>query len=557
MKASDYMAKRIKKETDTIFGITGGAVVNLFNSFNKYKLNVVNMHHEQACAMAADAYARVSGKLGVAVGTSGPGATNLITGTCCSWFDSVPVLTIAGQVPTNQLKGKKGVRQYGFQEIDTVKLFESITKYSKRIDRDEIKADIEIAISEAKYERKGPTFLEFCDDTQREDVEGTLYNWGGYNPYLNQDFKDVVNMIHKAKRPVIILGAGARCKQVENFIDTLAIPTFLTWGAMDILPHNHQWNCRDFGVTSRRAGNLTIQNSDLIICLGTRLDTHVTAKGWGKNAKKIIVDIDINELRNQSADLKINCHIDYFIKRFFDYIKTEKIWFEPYCDWMTRINKVIKEYPLPKTMPYQFIDKLSDVAEEGDIIITDAGQTLTWTMQAWKVKKGQRLFSAFNNSPMGYALPAAIGACFASPKSNIICITGDGGLQMNIQELQTIVGYKLPIKIFVMDNKGYGMIKQTQGDWKQLKDGVACEPYMCDLEGVADAHDIIFTDIVSKGDLCEIDDLFDWDCPEIMRVKIPKGTKIEPKLKYGDSFDNLSPKLSKKEINKINKSLNG
>ena len=548
MKTSDYIAEKIKKETPVVFGITGGAIVNLFDSMNKKGLKVINMHHEQACAMAADAYARVSDKLGVVVATSGPGATNLITGTCCSWYDSIPVLTIAGQVPTSQLK-VNNVRQRGFQETDTVTLFNSITKFSKRVEN--ITEDLNKAINIAKQDRKGPTFLELCDDTQREKVEYRPIFINDNNISISADqINRILKLINKSQRPLLIIGAGG--KYAKKLVNKLNIPTFLTWGAMDLLPHNHPLNCRDFGVTSQRIGNFAIQNADLIIILGTKMDTHQVVGKWAPNALKIIVDIDIEELRKFNANYKFNCGT----KSFVDMLLTKKKGMNfSFKEWNDKIQKLRKKYPLPKTMPYKFISALSKYAKEGDIIITDAGQTLTWTMQAWKVKKDQRLFSAFNHSPMGYAVPASIGAHFAAPNKNIICITGDGGLQMNLQELQTIAGYKLPIKIFVLDNNGYGMIKQTQEDWDELKNRVSCEPYQANLEKVAEANGFDYFEVDNRS-LDAVEQILEVPHPTIIKVKIPNGTKIESKLKWGDDFDDLTPKLSKKEREEINNALN-
>ena len=543
MKATDYIANRIKRETDTIFGITGGAIINMFDSLYKKKFRIVNMHHEQACAMAADAYARVSGELGVAIATSGPGATNLVTGTCCSWYDSIPVLTIAGQVPTNQLKKHK-IRQYGFQETDTVELFRTITKYSKRVNN--VFNDLEEAILLAKSGRPGPTFLELCDDIQRSNISGSP-TYIKKQP-IYEEVKGIEKLVNESKKPLLIIGAGVKQAnaedQVRKMIEYMQIPTFLTWGSMDLLPDNHPLNCRDFGVTSQRIGNYAIQNSDLILAIGARLDTHEVTGNWAPHAKKIIIDIDKEELKKYDLDYKF--HSD---------LKGLEIKVSKQRDkWLSSIQTLRKQFPLPENRAYKFIDELSRCANEGNIIIPDAGQNLTWTMQGWKVKEGQRLFSAFNHSPMGYSLPASIGAQFADPNEKVISIIGDGGLQMNLQELQTIVGYNLPIKIFVIDNNKYGMIKQTQSDWPEhLKYGVACEPHTADLEKITNAHEIKYFEL--SKDMVEIPQILNTQGPVICKVKISEGTKIEPKLKYGDDFDNLTPHLSKREVKEINKTL--
>ena len=557
MKASDWVAMALKSQTDHVFGITGGAVINLLDSIHKHGPKLINLHHEQACAMAADAYARLKG-FGCCIGTSGPGATNLITGTCCSWFDSVPVLTIAGQVPTDQLKQDPRLRQLGFQETDTLSLFKGITKDSRRLvsaRKFYTPVRIQDTLLEAMHttliDRKGPVFLEFPDDSQREDITGQC------SPNYTQEFITPIKDVHKlhddmsallknAKRPVLIIGAGAKNDNIRLLLEYLHIPVFLTWGAMDFLDDSHPLNMRDFGVTSQRAGNMAIRNADLVIALGTRLDSHcfVDTKG-----KLMVVDIDEAELSRHSTKYKYKLDTNF--------IAAPDMPKRSFSGWISKIKRLRNTYPIVKTTqgnPYLFFNKLSKVASNNSVIITDAGQNLTWTMQTWKVKLGQRLFSAFNHSPMGYSLPASIGAAFAEPKKDIICIIGDGGLQMNLQELNSIVGYGLPIKIFVINNNGYGMIKQTQSNWDCLKDGVACEPYLEDLERISKAFSIPYYKITKfdKGDLKFI---LGRSGPVIIEVMIKDKSPIEPKLKMGDEFDDLTPKLTNDEKDKIDKFL--
>lgn len=554
MKASDYIAERISKETLTVFGVTGGAIINLFDSLHKKGFNLVPMHHEQAAAMAADAYARLRG-FGCVVATSGPGATNLITGTCCSWFDSVPVLTIAGQVPTTQLK-KRRLRQFGFQETDSVSLFKPITKFAKRVS--DVQLDLDLAILSAKLGRKGPTFLELCDDTQREEIfpVPSKIEVEPLDPLANsKKIASLKKMLQESKRPLLIFGAGAprRLSVIEDFIGRLGIPVLLTWGAIDLLRHDHPLNIRDFGICGNRAGNLALQNADLIISFGARLDTHeVVNSSFAPKAKKVLIDIDKAELDKHPADLKI--HSD--IARLIDFSQEDPWWL--WEGWRLRLKSLQEKYPMcPKSLyeekkvnPYAFIDYLSEKTPSSTTIVTDAGATLTWTMQTWKVKNRQRLFSAFNHSPMGYALPASIGAMYGS-SWNVICITGDGGLMMNLQELQTIAGRKLPIKIFVMNNHEYGIIKQTQSTWPALKEGV-----------MSDEKDLSFPDFIKLGkslgfktakiknhrQLRKIKKLLKHKGPVLCSVEIPSDSRIKPKMVLGGNLNNLWPERPKKEI---------
>jgi acetolactate synthase-1/2/3 large subunit len=559
MMAKNYIAERLKQETDVVFGITGSAIMNLFDSLDKKGFKIINNHHEQASAMAADGYARVSGKIGLCVVTSGPGATNAITGTCCSWYDGIPVLTIAGQVPTSKLKTSRpefnNLRQRGFQETDTLSLFKTITKMSKCVQ--DVERDLEEAIKIAKEDRKGPVFLDLCDDIQRKEIEGrkvTLFS----NP-VEKDLKirEIIQLIKESKRPIIIAGAGVKSDkktrtEVAKLVDKLGIPTLLTWGAMELLPYNHPLNCRDFGTTSQRVGNFIVKNADLVICLGARLNTNSVMNDLNEitDTKIIMVDVDEVELKKQKIHLGIHSDLYSFAKELERVWDSEKGWEK----WLNRIQYLRKKYPLPKTIPYQFISSLSEHSKEGDIIIADTGQTLTWTFQAWKVKKDQLLFSALNHTPMGYALPASIGAQIASPESRVICLNGDGGFQMNIQELQTIIGHNLPIKIFVFNNQGYGAIKQNQDDWsKFLNYRVACEPYMTDLKKIARGFDDIkYFKISDEEDFYKIKEILDYKGPVICEVEVPDGTKTHPKIKAGDGYDDLTPKLDEEERKKIN-----
>ena len=289
---------------------------------------------------------------------------------------------------------------------------------------------------------------------------------------INKDkLIELAGMIADAKKPILIVGNGCRNKEL---VERLNMPTFLTWGAMDLLDDKHDLNLRDFGITANRASNFILKEADLIIALGTRLDTHEVLHDW-RTGKLVSIDIDDAEL-HKDAELQIQMDANKLLM-------TGHGW----TDWLQKCKGVISlwknEYD---EIQYSFIEELSKRANKDAVSITDAGQTLTWTMQSWRVKEGQRLFSAFNHSPMGYAVPASIGAAFAKPDSQIIAITGDGGFQMNIQELQTIKRYNLPIKIFVMDNSGYGMIKQTQSDWPKFLDpDVACSPHMANFMVVA------------------------------------------------------------------------
>jgi len=351
----------------------------------------------------------------------------------------------------------------------------------------------------------------------------------------------------RIKRPVLILGAGARedKDKLIKFAKVNDLPILLTWGAIDFLPDDHPNNCRDFGTTSQRAGNFILKHADLIISVGSRLDSHTIDISKLK-AKMIICDIDPKEHQRFKK-----AKIENILQMKFDISPT----------WLGCCKALRMAYPICRTSymqqetvnPYVFMEYLSDSSKNGDVIVTDAGQTVVWTFQGWKVKKDQRLLTALNNSPMGYAIPASVGAYYATKKP-VICITGDGGLMMNIQELETIS--KLPIKIFVLDNNGYGMIKQTQSDWPNLKNNHYCDKKtgltFPNFEKIANAFNIRFTEINKRDDLPKIHKLLDSKRAEFCVVKIPDGEKIIPKLKFGDDFEDQTPKLTEAQKDGIN-----
>jgi acetolactate synthase I/II/III large subunit len=445
-KVSDLIAKRVKNEVDTIFGVTGGCVVNLVDSFYKEGIRVVPMHHEQSAAIAADAYARFKG-FGACFGTSGPGTTNLTTGVACSYYDSIPVLAIGGQVPRKYLTGKD--RQMGFQEVDGVSLMKPITKFSKRMDS---LTDLEKAIQIAQQDRKGPSFLEIPDDYQRDMAEDTglkIREYIGINPPEQAFLKNVIDKVMMAEKPLLIIGNGARDMNLD-----LKVPFLYTWGMKDKL-YNEPYCKGDFGITGSPNGNRMVKESDLIVMLGTRMDSHQVPnwEDFAPQAYKIAVGLEFPH----KVDMLVNGSL------------------RNYSGITIRGNNWGKREENSAEGPaYKLIDELCNESQEGDIIIPDMGQIGCIAFQRWKPKKDQRLFNGMNHSPMGYSLPASIGACMATGR-RIKVIVGDGSLMMNLQDLQTIKDLKLPIDITMVSNGGYGMIKQTQDDWKQyLNQGVAC-----------------------------------------------------------------------------------
>lgn len=583
MKLSDYVASLLVEEgVSCVFLISGGAVVHLVDSVARNpSIRYICTQHEQAVAMAADAYSRVTGRVGVGFTTSGPGATNLVTGVCCAYFDSVPTLFITGQVARFRLKKNHRLRQKGFQETDVVSIFQSITKYANQVeDPTQIKYELQKALHIARSGRPGPVLLDIPDDVQREEVDpDSLPSFvpDHSHPPQNREPADWVNQLHSyignAQRPALIYGAGIRLTGAESaaleFANEAKIPVLLTWGGMDLLPYDHPLNAGGLGVCGPRYGNFAAQNSDLIISVGTRLSQMITGgkqELFGTKARKVMVDNDPEEFakfgpNSVTIDLPINTEISSFFDAClksgkFKAENSHEEWWKTIKNWKDRYPVCLEEYRqrTDSVDAYVFLSELSQAAQEGDIIITDAGGNLSWTMQAFRVKKGQRLFSAWNHSPMGYSLPASIGAALGSNKQ-VLCIIGDGGIMMCLTELATILRHQLPVKVFVFNNHGHGIQKQTLDTWLEGRH-----------EGVDESTGLMFPDFIRIGaafgmktttirNHTEIDkgiqETLSFPGPVLCNVEIWPDQKIVPMLKFGSSLEDLDPKIDRNELEQI------
>ena len=576
MNLSDYTLKFLeKKKVKEVFLITGGAISFMVDAFSRNnKIKYISVAHEQSAAMMADSYSRVGPNFSCSMATSGPGATNLITGIACSYFDSIPSLHICGQVNTYEQqdghKSTKNVRQVGFQETDIVSISKPVTKYSYKLkDASEIRYVLEKAYHLATTGRPGPVLIDIPMNFQKIKI-----NQNELKPFINRVkvkpikykviIKKIENLLKKSKKPVIILGGGIKYGKAEldliYFLKIFKIPIVATWSGVDLIDYNNKFYIGTVGVYGSRAANFTVQNSDLIFCLGTRLDTRVTGgmpKSFARNAKKIVVDIDKYELekkRGLKIDLKIHLDIKSFLQNYIKYKKN----IVSRNEWMLRSNEWKKKYPIiskeffkeKKTVnPYIFMDKLSKLLNSKDVIIGDTGAHLTWLVQAIKIKLGQKLFSAFGNSPMGYALPASIGASIVRNKKRIICVAGDGSIQFNLQELHTVDKLKLPVKIFIFNNNGYGIIKQFQElylnkRYEATGKGVSNPNF----KKISRAFNINYNLIKNHKQLKKLDKIINSKNAEIIEVNIKDNQKITPKLQFGNPIQDLSPLLARKEF---------
>lgn len=501
MKLSDYVIQYIADTLGIkhVFLVVGGANMHLVDSIARQpKIKYICVQHEQAGSIAAEAYARVTGNMGFNLSTSGPGSTNTLTGLCCAWMDSTPVLFISGQVSRKDYTDGKTIRQLGVQQINIIDMVRPVTKYVVFVDDPNlIRYHLEKAAYLSRAERPGPVWLDIPQDVQMAEIDPE--SLVGFTPEDNSEnlkewvprLQEIVQKLENALRPILIIGNGVRLahaeKELEELIEKLKFPVITTWNAIDLIHTDHPLYVGRSGVFGQYGANFAVANSDMILSLGSRLDSRQTGTNRGtfaREATKIVVDIHSHELKKELIDIDVPICADVKdflkkLKKILNDFKGKKIegWVNQCQDWKKKYSTVLPEYFQQNSCvnSYVFIDVLCDELEANDIVITDMGTSLSCTMQTFKVKKGQRLFTNTGFAPMGYGLPAAIGAWFASGGKRIICITGDGGLQMNIQEFQTLVHYKIPLKIFILNNKEYVTIKHTQDAYFQSR-YVASEP---------------------------------------------------------------------------------
>ena len=573
MKLTDYIAEYISKIADNVFVGQGGNIIHVLDSLGKRKdIKIIPSQNEQGAAIAADAYSRFNEKkIGVTATTSGPGMLNLMQGIACSFFDSIPTVHFVGAVVTNQLRKNKKIRQIGFQEMEVVDIVKPITKYAVLLkDKNMIKYELEKMLYYAKEGRQGPVLMDLPDDLQRAYINPKKLKSFTPPKRLKKKIlfeKKFLNLIKNSKRPLIVVGHGINLsntkKELYKFISKTGIPFCPSWATVDLFTSEDKLNAGTFGVAATRYGNFAIQNADLLISLGCRLNTQITGsnlKSFAPNAKKIVVDIDDNELKKTNGlkyDLKINLNLKDFFKTINPKIKNKKNyskWIGNFRLWKLKYPIVQQEYfrQTKKCNPYVFFRSLSEQTGKNDVLIPDASANLIWAMQSFKVK-GQKIFTALNHSPMGYSMPATIGAYLADKTKNVICTIGDGSMQMNIQELATISHFNLPIKIFVINNNGYGLIKQTQDTWLDSRrvgvdsgSGLA----MPNLIKIAKAYGIKTVEINNHKEMGKkLRGVLKSKFPVLCDVKVDEKQKVIPKLEFGREIQDLSPRLNQEEMN--------
>jgi acetolactate synthase-1/2/3 large subunit len=528
MKITEYIVDiLIKHGLNIFFAVTGGAIVPLIDAVSKRNdARLVFFQHEQSAAMACEGVYRETGKIAVALVTSGPGIQNTLNGICGCWYDSIPALFISGQVNISESLQtiKSQPRQRGFQEMPVIESMGHFTVFSKKIENSTIKHITDVftdALHAIKSGRFGPSIIDLPVNIQMSN----LYN-----------IPNIVKTISESKKPLVVYGMGIRNSKSENLVKKLKLPFVTSWAAKDLFPHDDEFNIGCIGVYGSRAANFAIQTCDCLIILGSRLDTRQTGgclQKFSKESKKIMVDIDEHEINklNESGikiDIPVICDLNTFLSLDLHISWSNSEWMNTLGNW--KIN-----YTHPLGGVYTFLDKIT--FPDNTTIIPDTGGNVVWTMQTLKLVKNQRLYTNLGNSSMGFSLPCSIGSALSDPTRTIVCIIGDGGLQMNIQELKTIVDYKLPIKILVINNSGYGIIKQFQ-DIYFNSNYVGTDFTPVDFCAIASAYGMKNIRINVEDNL---PDIFLDSEPILVDIVIDQNQNIYPKLEFGNSLEHMYP----------------
>lgn len=474
VKVSDIIVDfLLENKIDIVFGIIGSANSHIFNSINSHpQIKLIPVHHEQAAVMAMGAYYRTTGKLSVALVTAGGGSSNSFTGILSNWADSIPGIIISGQEQSYYIEEYSDMRMYGVQGYDSVNTFSKYVKLSARITKENIYETLEKAFDVTQSGRPGPVFLEVPFD-----VQGQMVEYQSVTPYksqsptlLSSETLSIIELFNQSKKPVIIAGHGIKLSNSEElfrqFISKHNIPTILTWSAIDLLEETHSNNYGRSGVQGQRSANFIVQNSDLVVVMGSRLSllqTGYSRKDFAPHAKIVHIDIDPLET-NKFESLSINKDIKdilHSLNIFSSEIKIDTTDWKNYCDNIrTKYPRVMSEHLVDPTNSYTFMDWFSNKIQDNCTIVTDMGTALLSGFYGFNIKPNQKMFTSLGLGEMGYGLAAAVGAGFG--ENPVMCLNCDGGMMLNLQELQTIKTYNLPVKIVIFNNDGYLMIKHTQ-----------------------------------------------------------------------------------------------
>ena len=598
MRVADYIAQRLTQESDTVFMLAGGGAMFLNDALSWCEgLHPVFCHHEQTCAMAAEAYARFNGKLGVVNVTTGPGGINAINGVFGAWTDSIPMIVISGQVKrltTLRATGNLGkLRQLGDQEVDIISLVKPITKRATFISQvDEIPFILEESILLAKDGRPGPVWIDIPIDIQLAEMNPEKYFMcnavatRSIPVSLERSVNHVLKLIDQSSRPVFLVGSAVRSSGAQQKLIEISrrinVPICTTWTAVDFIDHKSAWFGERPGVVGTRAGNLITQKSDLIIVMGSRLPIRQVSYNWenfGRNAIKVGIDVDPYELSKPmvALDVLINADVASFINLLWDKTTEPSEIFDNKKHWIENISLIKKELPVIDCSlvekghsdkglnPYLFIDELWRMLNDDEIVACADASASVIPFQIASIRGTQRLFTNAGSASMVYEIPAAIGAAFANPGKRIICIAGDGSIMLNIQELETIQRYALPIKVLVLNNDGYLSIRLSQKTFFGREKGAGPDSGLSfpKLSALAKANSLSYCLVNSISDYEEMLSRLNSSKPEIIEICINPDQSFQPKLGsyrkddgtiVSDSLEYMSPHLPKDIIDHLLKS---
>lgn len=564
MKASDYIIDSLyQKGVTHIFEIIGGMITELIDSADRHeKIKLISMHHEQSAAFAAYSMGRVTGVPGVAMATSGPGAINLLTGIGSCYFDSVPAIFLTGQVNLHEQNNGREIRQLGFQETDVVSMARPITKAAWMIkDSEEIPHAIQEAFKISLSDRPGPVLLDIPMDTQRKSIspqvdsnqEGDSLEYFADLSELNYIFQ----AIQQAKNPLILVGGGIKSAQVINefreFINIVKIPVVHSLMAVGVLPYDNIFRVGMIGTYGNRWANMALGKSDMILVLGSRLDIRQTGADvdFFKSGRKIIhVDCEKDEINNRIngcypvvANLKAFMPSLLRAAKEFDFYQRD--------EWLQAIEEMRKEWPDVDEIkinsginPIKFMHSLSKASKDAIGYVVDTGNHQMWAAQSLEINKDQQFISSGGMGAMGFSLPAAIGLSFTYPDHAVIQVSGDGGMQINIQELETISHHNLPIKMIVINNNSLGMVRQFQQSYYDERYASSIKGYSApDFEKVAKAYGIGSLTIENESQIQEgISKL--WENPQapfLLDVRIDPTVNAYPKIAFGHPITGMEP----------------
>jgi acetolactate synthase-1/2/3 large subunit len=562
MKVSDFIAEFLeRKGIKSVFELSGGMITHILDSLNqKTAINIITMHHEQAAAFAAEGYARVTGLPGIALATSGPGATNLLTGIGSCYFDSTPAIFITGQVNRHELKGDRGIRQLGFQETDIVSMAKPITKACFHIsDPDSIPKVFEEAFKIALEGRPGPVLIDIPMDVQRIQIEPEYFETerSEHSEIDSIVLQNLIQDIKQAKRPLVLSGRGIKASNCQNlfdqFIAKTKVPVITTLLGLDTIAFDDLQRVGFIGSYGNRWANIAFGECDLLIVVGSRLDIRQTGADtqFIENRKIYHIDCEKAEINNRVKGCEaINADLNSF---FIDFEKaTAKLSFDFSKVWMNHIADLKQTWPDTKELtptginPNVFMHSLSSQSQKTKAYLADVGSHQMWAAQSLEIGKEQHFLTSGGMGAMGFSLPAGIGACIALNKEPVVVIIGDGCMQINIQELQTIVRNKLPVKIIVLNNRTLGMIRQFQDSYFESRYQSTYWGYDApDFAKVAIAYGIEAM-TVESSDAIESAVQWLWNAenaskPQLLQVMIDPHTNTYPKIAFGRPITEMEP----------------